>query len=231
MPPDGVSAAPALTPFSTLMLHEHLFAFWERSERKSTMSRNQSILAATLGTVTLVAIFSLTGGTVANAAAPGSNSPDPSTASCWVDVSTQQSLCVGAGDDLIAAVHAKDGITLSVPAGTRIGGATVSAGRAAAALLVPASAQVDTVVSAIYDDVNYGGGNLVLSAPSAGCGWYISNLSTYGWNDRASSFKSFAGCKTALWQNINFGGTHIGYATNDASFGSFNDQASSWHTD
>jgi hypothetical protein len=193
------------------------------------MNRKQSILAATVGTVVLVTAFTMTGGAAASASPPSSTTPNPSTASCWVDVSTQQSLCVAAGDDLIAAVQDEDGVTIVVPAGTKVGGMTVSAARSAAASLVPASAQTATVVSAIYDDINYGGGTLLLTGAS--CNSYISNLGTYGWNDRASSFKSFAGCDTALWQNISFGGTHVGYTTNDPAFGSFNDQASSWHTE
>ena len=193
------------------------------------MNRKQSILAATGGTVVLVAAFTMTGGAAASASPPSSATPNPSTTSCWVDVSTQQSLCVAAGDDLIAAVQNDDGVTLVIPAGTNVGGLTVSAARSAAASLVPASAQTATVVSAIYDDINYGGGTLLLTGAS--CNSYISNLGTYGWNDRASSFKSFAGCDTALWQNISFGGTHVGYTTNDPSFGSFNDQASSWRTE
>jgi hypothetical protein len=148
-----------------------------------------------------------------------------------MDVSTQQSLCVPSGDDLIAAVQDEAGITLSVPIGTSIGGVQETAGRAAALALSPASATVDTVVSAIYDDINYGGGVFYLSTPGSGCAWSLSNLVTYGWNDRASSFRSYNGCKTALYQNINFGGTHIGYAGSEASFGSFNDQASSWKTE
>jgi hypothetical protein len=192
------------------------------------MSRKQSILSAIVGTVALVTLFTTTGGVAANASPPQTTPSDPTTTSCWVDTSTQQSLCVAAGDDLIAAVQDEDGITLVVPAGTKVGGLTVSAARSAEASLEPASAQTATVVSAIYDDINYGGGTLLLTGSS--CNSYVSNLATYGWNDRASSFKSFAGCDTALWQNINFGGTHVGYTTNDPSFGSFNDQASSWHT-
>jgi hypothetical protein len=193
------------------------------------MNRRQSILTATVGTITLVTAFTLIGGGAASASSPRSGTPDPSTTSCWVDVSTNHSLCVAAGDDLIAAVQNDDGVTLVIPAGTNVGGLTVSAARSAAASLVPASAQTATVVSAIYDDINYGGGTLLLTGAS--CNSYISNLGTYGWNDRASSFKSFAGCDTALWQNISFGGTHVGYTTNDPSFGSFNDQASSWRTE
>jgi hypothetical protein len=195
------------------------------------MNRKQSILMATVGTVTLVAAFTVTGGAAANASPPNPSTTGSGTQSCWLDVSTQQSLCVPSGQDLIAAVQDQDGITLFVPVGTTIGGVTQTAGRAAAEQLSPASADVDTIVSGVFDDINYGGGVLYMSTPGSGCAWSISNMGVYGWNDRASSFKSFAGCKTALYQNINFGGTHVGFATNDASFGSFNDQASSWKTE
>ena len=194
------------------------------------MNRKQSILAATLGTVTLVTAFVLTGGAAANASPPDPSSTDPLSQSCWLDVSTQQSLCVPAGEDLIATVQDEAGVTIVLPVGSTVGGITITASRAAATTFSVQSALTSTAVSAIYDDINYGGGTLVLTATAAGCNWYVTNLGTFGWNDRASSFKSFSGCKTALWQNINFGGTHIGYSTNVASFGSFNDQASSWHT-
>jgi hypothetical protein len=195
------------------------------------MNRKQSILVATLGTVTLVAAFTLTGAASANATTPKPLSSNSTSQSCWADVTTLRSLCVPAGGDLIAAVQDEAGVTLLVPVGTNLGGVPVTAARVEASLFSPASANVDTVVSGIFDDVNYGGGSLYLTATGAGCSWTLSNLGTFGWNDRASSFKSFAGCKTALYQNIGFGGTHIGYSTNLASFGSFNDQASSWKTE
>ena len=194
------------------------------------MNRKQSILTATLGTVALVAAFAVTGASAASASPPDPSSTGPSSQSCWLDVSTQQSLCVSTGEDLVAAIQDEAGVTLVLPTGTTVSGHTMTAARNAAQLLVPASTQAATVVSGIFDDVNYGGGSLYLSAPGSGCNWTLTNLGTFGWNDRASSFKSFAGCHTALYQNINFGGTHIGYSTNLASFGSFNDQASSWRT-
>jgi hypothetical protein len=195
------------------------------------MNRKESILIATLGTLAMVAAFTVAGAGAASASPPDPTTPDPDTQSCWLNVSTQQSLCVPAGENLIAAVQDEAGVTIVVPTGTNVGGVTVTAGRLQASLFSPASANVDTVVSAIYDDVNYGGGSLFLTATGSGCNWTLSNLGSFGWNDRASSFKSFAGCHTALYQNISFGGTHVGYAVNDASFGSFNDQASSWRTD
>ncbi len=53
----------------------------------------------------------------------------------------------------------------------------------------------------------------------------------YGWNDRASSFTSYAGCETALYQNVNFSGTREDTPSTKASFGSQNDQGSSWETE
>ncbi len=178
----------------------------------------------------MVAAFTVTGASAAIASPPDPTTSNPDTQSCWVNASTQQSLCVPTGADLIAAVQDEAGITIKVPAGTDVAGVTVTTGRLQASLFSPASANVATIVSAIYDDVNYGGGTLYLTATSPGCTWTLANLGSYGWNDRASSFKSFTGCNTALYQNINFGGTHVGYAVNDPSFGSFNDQASSWRT-
>jgi hypothetical protein len=195
------------------------------------MNRKQSIVVSTLGTVTLVMAFSVTGAAAANASPPNPSPAAPATQSCWLDVSTQQSLCVPTGDDLVAAVQDEAGITIVLPVGSTVGDVTVTTSRVAATSFVAQSALTSTAVSAIYDDINYGGGTLVLTATASGCNWALTNLGTYGWNDRASSFKSFAGCRTALWQNINFGGTHIGYTTDLASFGSFNDQASSWHTE
>ena len=101
------------------------------------MNRKQSTLIATLGTVTLVAAFTVTGGAAANASPPDPSSSDPSSQSCWLDVSTQQSLCVPTGEDLIAAVQDEAGITLVVPTGTSVSGETVTAGRNTAALRQP----------------------------------------------------------------------------------------------
>jgi len=195
------------------------------------MNRRQSTLMATLGTITLVAAFTVTGGAAANASPPDPSPADPSSQSCWLDASTQQSLCVPAGQDLIASVQDEAGVTIVLPEGTTVGDVAQTKSRIAATQFAPATALTSIAVSAIYDDVNYGGGTLVLTATASGCNWYVTSLGTYGWNDRASSFKSFNGCQTALWQNNSFTGTHVGYTTNLASFGSFNDQASSWHTE
>ena len=146
---------------------------------------------------------------------------------CWVDVSTKDSLCVDTGTDLIAAVVREKGIQLVVPDGTPIGGVPA---KASAATGLTRSIQASTVTGILYDDVNYGGGSFVASSsgtcPAASYGY--ASLSAYGWNDRASSFRSYAGCTSAVFANDNYGGASYGYYANASSLGSLNDQASSW---
>ena len=151
------------------------------------MKRNQSIVAASLGSVALVAVFTLSGGGAAYASPP---SPDGTAAplqSCWIDASTQQSLCVPTGEDLIAAVQEEDGITIDVPAGTNVSDVKITDAHilAATTFSVTASVSVEPV-SIIYDDINYGGGSFIMSS-GAGCTAGLPSLVPYGWNDRASS--------------------------------------------
>ncbi len=190
----------------------------------------QSGIAAALGTAAIVATLTLTGGAAANATTTDATSSDGAQASCWADLDTGQSLCVPDGVSLISAVEAATGQNISIPAGTVIGGVKVSSGLASAALLKTNAAAASHIVSAIYDDVSYGGGTFVMTAGS-GCDWGITSLGDFGWNDRASSFKSYDGCETALYKNTNFGGTKVGYSTNKSSLGSMNDAASSWETE
>lgn len=195
------------------------------------MSVSKRALFSTIATLSLAVSFTAVGGVAANASEAKTVQGVSSSDSCWADLATGQSLCVAEGVDLAAAVASTTGINITAPAGTTIGGSKLSSASAKVALLSTSAASTATIVSAVYDDINYGGGTFVMSAPSGGCGWAVSSLAAYGWNDRVSSFKSFAGCTTALWKNINYGGTKIGYSTSKASLGTMNDAASSWATD
>ncbi|HEY4267994.1 MAG TPA: peptidase inhibitor family I36 protein [Galbitalea sp.] len=194
----------------------------------------QSAIAATVGASAIALTLTLAGASCASATTPNPTAAATpaatAEASCWLDITTGQSLCVPDGVSLVATVEATTGIVITVPAGTVVGGVAVSKGLASASLLTTASAQTSHVVSALYDDINYGGGTYLMTASAAGCNWGIASLVGAGWNDRASSFKSYSGCTTAIYQNTNYGGTRLGFATNKASFGSMNDAASSWKT-
>ena len=123
------------------------------------------------------------------------------------------------------------GTELIVPAGTVIGGTATSSSAqriASEGIVTPLS---EVVISILYDDINYGGGSFVMSYNNANCvttAYGYAQLGPYGWNDRASSFRSYAGCTTAVFENINYGGATVGYQTSASSLGVMNDAASSW---
>jgi hypothetical protein len=230
--PGGVSHFATLTANSALLLHEHLFAFWERNERnKLPMRTIQSAVAAALGTAAIAATLTMAGASSASAEAPKTDTPAQAQASCWLDITTGQSLCVPDGVDLVSRVEATTGKVIALPDDTVVGGVRISSGQASASLLSTASASSAHVVSALYDDINYGGGTYLMTADAVGCDWGIASLVGAGWNDRASSFKSYGGCLTAVYKNTNYGGTRLGFSTNKASFGTMNDAASSWATE
>jgi hypothetical protein len=197
------------------------------------MHATKTGVGAALGTIALVATLTLAGGGAAQAKTVTPNSGE-SAASCWIDASTMQSLCVSAGTNLLAAVSTEAGVDVSVPVGTPIGGVKTKTIASTTALvrrgLVHTAASAE-LISAIYDDINYGGGTYLLTSPGGNCDSGLPSLVPYGWNDRVSSFKSYDGCITALFRNTNYGGTRVGYSTNKSSLGSFNDQASSWATE
>lgn len=147
---------------------------------------------------------------------------------CWADLGTGASLCVDRGVDLVAAVARERGVLLTVPDGAIPGSLPASARSASTGAATAGTAAVaSTVISVIYDNSGYGGGSYALSI-SSGCGWGVASLGSIGWNDRASSYRSFNGCTTALFANENYAGSSTGYTTNASGLGGLNDQASSW---
>lgn len=163
---------------------------------------------------------------VAGAAGPASADDSESNGdyACWSDLGSGLSLCVDEGVDLVDAVARAYGVRLVVPDGAIPGSRRASALADGA---VGARATTSTVISVIYDNTSYGGGSYALSIAS-GCGWGYSSLAALGWNDRASSYRSFNGCTTALFANDGYSGASTGYAGARASLGTMNDQGSSW---
>ncbi|QYF74994.1 hypothetical protein [Cryobacterium sp. PAMC25264] len=165
----------------------------------------------------------------AGAAGPASAAGLPTADyACWADLGTGARLCVDRGVDLVAAVARERGVLLTVPDGAIPGSLPASARSASTgAATAGTAALASTVISVIYDNSGYGGGSYSLSI-SSGCGWGVASLGAIGWNDRASSYRSFNGCTTALYSNENYAGSSTGYTTNASGLGGLNDQASSW---
>ncbi len=151
--------------------------------------------------------------------------------SCWIGGDTGKSVCVEEGEYLLLAVAEQAGTKLIVPADTVIGGIAVSSSERSIAAQGVNTPFAQIVISILYEDVDYDGDSFVMSYNNADCvttAYGYTQLGPLGWNDRASSFKSFAGCITAVFEHINYGGAMVGYQSSASSLGVMNDAASSW---
>lgn len=181
------------------------------------------VLVGTVGMATLLA--ALLSGPGAAMAAPTGGVRDARAAgavdSCSYDLGTATLVCVHPGEDLNRAVLDRAHLRVVAPLDAR--GAVVDTA-------TPAGAQTTFVQSQLYDDVGYGGAFFQITNSSSCNGstvWYFGPLGNVGWSGRVSSFKSFSGCSTKLWQGTNYSGASYGYAVDASSLGSMNDQANS----
>jgi len=164
-------------------------------------------VSAGVAVLGLAVAMTALGASAAVAAAPAVAPPPVAAAdeSCWYAVDTGQSLC------------------------ERVSGLKVDARSEAA--LAPAGALASTAVSTIYDDNNYAGGSYTMSVSSGSCAttaYGFTDIGPIGWYNRVSSFKSYGGCKTAVFSSTNYGGSSTGYWSSLSSVGSMNDLAKSW---
>ena len=160
-------------------------------------------------------------------AGPAAAAEKSESNSCWADAVTMETLCVEPGEDLVAAVLREKGVQISAPVGTVIGGKTVQESNARSQVGILSAA-----LSIIYDDINYGGGSFVMTGNNPGCtdgsSYGFVSLSAIGWRGRVSSFKSFTGCRTAVFDLEYYGGASYGYTTQASQLGAMNDKADSW---
>jgi hypothetical protein len=83
-----------------------------------------------------------------------------------------------------------------------------------------------------YENASYGGASTIVTHSSSTiCSTgSLSNNLLAAWNDRISSFHSYYGCTTRLYENTGLGGASIA-GTDLASLGVMNDRASSYKLD
>lgn len=184
-----------------------------------TSTRARRLLASGVAVAALSIGLVSIGGT-ANAATTGETAAPGQ--SCSYDLGTGTLVCVDAGEDLNDAVLEQAHLRVVAPADAR--------GVTSLAAFATAGVKTTYVQSQLYDDANYGGSFFQITNSSACSGsttWNFGPLGNVGWSGRVSSFKSFSGCSTKLWQGTNYSGASYGYAVNAASLGSMNDQANS----
>ena len=186
----------------------------------TTGTKARRLAASALG-IAVLSIGIISVGGAANAAAPVEHKLAEEK-SCSLDLGTNSLVCVAVGDDLNQAVLEQENLVVVGAIDAR----GITANRAAA----PAGALATTVQAQLYSDANYGGAYFQVTNSAACNGsttWYYGPLSNVGWSSKVSSFKSFSGCSTKLWQGGNYTGASYGYAVNAATLGAMNDVGNS----
>lgn len=176
----------------------------------------------------LAAALLMIGAAAVTAPAATANASDR-TQSCWQELDTGKSLCVDADANLADAVYAAHGIVLSTPDGAvKVSDELLSPSRSARSDI---TLRASTVIGIFYEHHNYGGASYATSVTKNGCYDYshgYTNLSTIGWDNRISSFKSYSNCTTAIFENTDYDGASYGYYVNSSNVGdAMNDRASS----
>lgn len=113
-------------------------------------------------------------------------------------------------------------------------GATVAA--VGGVILMPTQAQAATIIAIEYEHANWVGDSLIgyvpydnftCTADTAVPDWEQGSM-PQGWNDRVSSYRSYAGCWQKVYEHSNWRGRTYGYAGTTSYVGStMNDQTSS----
>lgn len=184
----------------------------------TTIAKARRLVASTFCIAALSLGFISVGG-AANAA---TSEPEAIAQSCSYDLGTTSLVCVAVGDDLNKAVLEQQNLLVIAPSGAR--------GVTAQAAAAPAGVLATVVQSQVYADANYGGAYFQITNSAACNGsttWYYGPLSDVGWANKVSSFKSFSGCSTKIWQGGNYTGASYGYSVNAPSLGALNDLGNS----
>lgn len=190
-----------------------------RREQTNIMKRPLAALAASLLMIGAAAI---------TAPAATADTIDR-TQSCWRLLDTGKSLCVDADANLADAVYEAYGIVLSTPDGAlEVSDELVNDSSSARSDVAPLAS---TVIGIFYEHNNYGGASYAASVTQNGCYGYAhgyTSLAGIGWDNRITSFRSYSNCKTAIFENTNYGGASYGYYVNSSNVGAaMNDRASS----
>jgi hypothetical protein len=164
----------------------------------------------------LAAFFAVTTGALVLIAAPAQAAPGGNPdQSCWLDSDTGVVRCFtdeAALQDAVAAtghVLVEEGSALSDRQ--------------------PAGVLTTYVIARFYDGGGYTSSTFVITSSSStvcASGSVSGDLPAF--NDRVSSFHSYFGCSTKIFQNTGGGGSSFGYAVDAASVGALDNQASSY---
>jgi hypothetical protein len=167
---------------------------------------------------TILATALLTAGILMFGATPATAAPSdakPSNNACWLNLDNGVTQCFANHDALEDAVLEQTGLPL-------LTADEVVAGRGVTPLAT-------FVLATFFADASYGGGSTnATSSSSTTCTAGSTGANLTAFNNVTSSFKSFFGCSTKIWDNFGQAGSSFGFAVNAPTVGAMNDLASSF---
>jgi len=173
-------------------------------------------MSTRIRTRALAAFFAVTTGALLLLAAPAQAEPRGNPGqTCWLNSDTGVVRCFTDESALEASLAAT-------------GHVLVEEGSALAARQ-PAGVLAMFTIARFYDVAGYGGATFIVSNSSStvcASGSVSGDLPTF--NDKVSSFHSYFGCSTKIFQNTGGGGSSFGYAVDAASVGALDNLASSF---
>ncbi|MEQ1737367.1 MAG: hypothetical protein ABL886_13305 [Rhodoglobus sp.] len=174
-------------------------------------------MSTRIRTRALAAILAVTTGALILIAAPAqADTKKDADGACWLDTSTDVTLCF---DDEAAL---QDAVADS-------GHYLVEEGDDLAAR-GPAGLLASFVLVRFYDGAGYTSTTFVITNPSSTiCASSSVSGNLPAFNDRVSSYHSYFGCTTKIFENNGGGGASFGYAVDAPGVGALNNLASSYN--
>lgn len=138
-----------------------------------------------------------------------------SSGACWVDTDRGTTQCFAGVAEMQDAVLAQTGTVLV---------------RQDSAAARPAGVLATYVIADLFTNLSYGGSvTSITSSSSTICASSsVSGNVPAAVNNTTSSFKSYLGCMTAIYDLTGQGGSSYGFAVNAPGVGAMNDRASSY---
>jgi hypothetical protein len=172
-------------------------------------------MSTRIRTRALAAFFAVTTGALLLVGAPAQAASKDSPDACWLNADSGVVRCFSDEEALHAAVVKSGSILIEEDS--------------ALAARPPAGLRASFVIARFYDGGSYTGGTFVVSVGSStacASGTVSGDLSAF--NDKVSSFHSYYGCTTRIFQNSGGGGSFFGYIADAASVAPLDNQASSY---
>jgi hypothetical protein len=173
-------------------------------------------MSTRIRTRALAAFFAVTTGALVLIAGPAqAESKENPAEACWLNADSGVVRCFADEEALQDAVATSGRVLIEEDS--------------AVAARSDADLRASYVIARFYDGGSYSGATFVVSVGSStACASGTVSGDLLAFNDKVSSFHSYFGCTTRIFQHTGGGGSFFGYISDAASVAPLNNQASSY---